>query len=156
VISTRELSGDSTAGFSARYTLSNYPGDLPPDAVTEPLPSSTDSPAPLDRKAIQRYVWSRYVEHGQATAIDESEALQFLENYYRENALDQDAECFYYGILAYEHSFATSPDRQNHYLRQALEAFKCYRAQTQGFNWDVVDDRYEDTVSMLQPEPGPA
>jgi hypothetical protein len=97
-------------------------------------------------------VWARYIQFEPAPfELDEDAALALLEEHYREHPIDQDAECFYYGILAYERSFVR-PARSRVYLRAALNAFDAYRRQTsQDFRWDPVDDRYAHVVEDLWP-----
>lgn len=110
---------------------------------TSPIP-------PLDLQAVQSYVWVRYVNYDlPARLVDESEALELLEAHYEAHPLEGDAECFYYGILAYERSFA-EPERATALLRKALAAFVAYRGQTSdSFVWDTVEDRYLETVERL-------
>ncbi|HBP18806.1 MAG TPA: hypothetical protein DEA08_13610 [Planctomycetes bacterium] len=113
--------------------------------------SAPDLPAtPVDLTAIQHYVWTRYVEHGlPEQPLDEAQALMTLEAHHAARGLDADAECFYYGILAFERSFA-EPERSTQLLRRALAAFCAYRGQTShDFVWEAVEDRYEETLERL-------
>jgi hypothetical protein len=112
----------------------------------------TAGPVPLTIQRIQAWVWARYVQFEAAPfPMDEDEALTLLERHYREAPMAADAECFYYGILAYERSFAR-PHRRRHCLRQALEAFDAYRRQTsEGFAWAPVEDRRTHLVDELWP-----
>lgn len=131
--------------------------------MTTPPPPTPQAPPPaevpasagtLTHRSIQSYVWARYVEHGTAPFdLDEAEALEFLERHYHAHPLRQDAECFYYGILAYEHSFAAVQPRRSFYLDRAREALGAYRDQTHGFTWEAVEDRYQDAVRLLGSRP---
>ena len=113
----------------------------------QPIPEGKPE---LSRDSIHRYVWSRYVDYGSAPfALEEQEALAFLELYYQEHPLAEDAECFYYGILAYEYSFAAPPELRNAYLTQAVEAFTAYRDQVVGPVWEPIADRLEDAQELL-------
>jgi hypothetical protein len=104
----------------------------------------------VSRDSIHRYVWSRYIDYGPAPfALNEQEALAFLERHYQEHPLTEDAECFYYGILAYEHSFAAPPELRDSYLARAVEAFTAYRDQVVGPVWEPVADRLEDARTLL-------
>jgi len=109
------------------------------------------TPATLSLERIQYYVWNRYVEHGPAPyPLDEDRALRFLADHYRNHPLDEDTECFYYGILAYERSFADGVDAED-LQRTALRAFDAYRSQTSAdFAWDVVDDRHADVRASVE------
>jgi hypothetical protein len=115
-----------------------------------PLPSPDFSRTPLELSRIQQYVWTRYVEHGvPEQPLDESEALARLESHHGIHGMDADAECFYYGILAFERSFA-EPDRGKELLERALTAFRAYRRQTsEGFVWETIEDRYQETLERL-------
>lgn len=121
-----------------------------PDPTVLPLPVAEGAPLTVPR--VQEYVWARYVQFEPAPfALDEDEALAVLERHYREHPLAGDAECFYYGILAYERSFAR-PRLQRNHLRRALEAFDAYRNQTsEGFAWPPVEDRRAHVVDELWP-----
>ena len=104
----------------------------------------------MSRESIHEYVWTRYVDYEPAPfALDEEEALAQLERHYTEHPLEQDAECFYYGILAYEFSFGAPPGQQESYLRQAVAAFMAYREQTRDMVWSPVADRLEDSREVL-------
>ncbi|MGE0713604.1 MAG: hypothetical protein AB7N76_07265 [Planctomycetota bacterium] len=108
------------------------------------------SGAPPTLEDIQRYVWAKYVSYDAPPfALDEDRALAVLQSHYREHAMASDAECFYYGILAYERSFA-SPARRKPLLVTALEAFEAYRRQVSSdFAWEAVDDRYREVLGAL-------
>lgn len=113
-----------------------------------PTPFQLPSP-PADLQRIQQYVWARYVDHGPTQALDEAQALATLESHYAAHDMAADAECFYYAILAFERSFA-EPARSRELLERALTAFRAYRRQTSdGFAWDAVDDRYQETLDLL-------
>ena len=109
-------------------------------------------PVPLSVPRVQEYVWSRYVRFETPSfEVDEEEGLALLERHYAAQPMGRDSECFYYGILAYERSFA-SEERRVPYLRKALAAFDAYRRQvTPDFKWEPVDDRHADTLATLDP-----
>lgn len=116
------------------------------------LPPVTAGEQPLTLQRVQEYVWARYVEFKPAPfTLDEDAALDLLDRHYREHPIGGDAECFYYGILAYERSFAR-PRLQRHHLRRALTAFDAYRSQTsEGFAFAPVEDRRAHVVDELWP-----
>lgn len=124
--------------------------EIPAPPTLPPGDRSAPPAGELTLQHIQEYVWMRYVEFlGAPFELDEAKALAFYEAHYREHPLSEDSECFYYGILAYEHAFAGGePDRA--LLRTALRAFQAYRDQTAShFSWDVVEDRYADAMDSL-------
>jgi hypothetical protein len=83
--------------------------------------------------------------------LDEDKALAFLERHYRDVPVDTDAECFYYGILAYERSFASDRSRPTSLATLALSLFESYRRQVgHDFRWEPVEDRYMDLVGELR------
>lgn len=114
-------------------------------------PAAADAGA-LTMERVHAYVWARYVAFEPPPfAIDEDEGLAVLEQHYGAHDLDADAECFYFGILAYERSFAR-PHLRRTRLRQALRAFDAYRKQTsEGFAWPPVEDRRAHVVDDLWP-----
>lgn len=110
----------------------------------------------LTRERIQAYIWARYVENeAPPFPLDEDQALAFLEAHYRTQPMSEDAECYYFGILAYERSFA-SPALRRPLLLRALQAFQAYRQQTSAdFSWDIIDDRYADLIESLGADADP-
>ena len=111
----------------------------------------TEAAPALTIERIQRYVWARYVSYeAPPFPIDEDQALAFLEAHYRAHPMAEDAECFYYGILAYERSFAV-PEQRRPLLLRALQAFQAHRELTsEDFAWESVDDRYADVLDALR------
>lgn len=107
----------------------------------------------LDR--IHQYVWARYVSYEPPPfTVDEDQALSILESHYRTHPMAGDAECFYYGILAFERSFAHTDQRRPLLLR-ALQAFQAYRGQVGPDAWEKVEDRYRELMAVLRPATAP-
>ena len=128
---------------------------IPPNTRDPHLVQPTPEGRPeVTRDSIHAYVWSRYVDYGLPPfVLDEKEALAHLERHYQEQSLQEDAECFYYGILAYEFSFAAPPELRESYLNRAVEAFTAYRDQTVGTDWAPVTDRLADARQLLAQPP---
>jgi hypothetical protein len=104
----------------------------------------------LSQDRIHEYVWARYVQFEPPPFdLEEDEALAFLQEHYQRHPLAEDAECFYYGILAFERYFAG--DCQERGLRStALLVLAAYRDQTEpDFRWDAVEDRYQDLLVQI-------
>ena len=56
-------------------------------------------------RAIQEYVYSKYVEPGDHGALDEEGAVRLLDTYYSDPSRLDDAECFFPGVLWFELGF---------------------------------------------------
>lgn len=123
-----------------------------PALLSGPAASAPVAEEPLTIERAQAYVWARYVQfEPPACPVDEDEALALFERHYEQHAIGSDAECFYYGILAYERSFGR-PHLRRKLLRRALTAFEAYRQQTsEGFSFAPVDDRRAHVVDDLWP-----
>jgi len=106
----------------------------------------------LTRDVICQYVWAKYIDNTKpSTELDEHEALRFFEKYYAKFPLNDDSECFFYGILLYEQAFSDETNRAR-YLVKAKEVFEVYRRVSGDTEWDAVEDRYADTVEMIEEE----
>ncbi|MEZ6187470.1 MAG: hypothetical protein R3F62_20985 [Planctomycetota bacterium] len=105
----------------------------------------------LELRQIQDYVWSRYVTYEPPAApLDEGWALERFEAYYAEFPMERDADCAYYGILAFERSYSDS-ERRSGLLHLALRAFEIHRRLTPHEGaWDAVDDRRRDAEEALK------
>ena len=138
----QELDQDAHPGPGAIARLTQ------PGARADEPNSGEDRGLSLTR--IYEYVWARYVEFSPPPFdVREDQALALLHEHYQRHPIAEDTECFYYGILAFERSFA-EPARSKDLLERALAAFRAYRRQTsQGFVWEAVEDRYRETLERL-------
>ena len=101
-----------------------------------------------------QYIWNRYIDNAKTDiVVDEDDALRKFEEHYSKHALNEDDDCFYYGILLYEKSFA-APDGEARirYLRKTRQIFNIYREITGETDWDVIEDRLEDINSIFEEE----
>ena len=106
----------------------------------------------LTRSKICEYVWAVYIDVTKAPfEIDESEALHFFEKFYSKHPLNEDEECFYYGILLYEQSFSDDANRDR-YLVKAKQVFDVYRDGTGETEWEPIEDRYADVCDIIESE----
>jgi hypothetical protein len=80
----------------------------------------------LTPELVRKYVWTRYIDSERFNVeVDEEQALKLFEDYYSKHPLDQDDECFYYGILLFERAFASDGDKNRaRYLVKAKEVFE--------------------------------
>ena len=95
-------------------------------------------------RAIQEYVYSKYVEPSDHGTLDEEGAVRRLDSYYGDPARANDAECFFPGVLWFELGFEHEDDDSKRacFLR-AYYWLKKHQILT-GEEWDVVDDRILD------------
>ncbi len=106
----------------------------------------------LNRQKICEYLWTVYVDTQKcAFTIDENDALHFFERYYAKHPMNEDEECFYYGILLYELSFSDAVNRER-YLVKAQQVFTRYREVSGETEWDVVEDRLADVNDIIESE----
>ncbi|MGE0709777.1 MAG: formylglycine-generating enzyme family protein [Planctomycetota bacterium] len=106
----------------------------------------------LTRDEICQYIWAKYIDAAKPPLeLDESEALRFFEKFYSKFPLNDDSECFFYGILLYEQAFSDDVNRAR-YLVKAKEVFDVYRRVTGDTEWDAVEDRYADVCDMISSE----
>jgi formylglycine-generating enzyme required for sulfatase activity len=106
----------------------------------------------LTRDVICQYVWKKYVDNAKPDGeVDEQEALRFFESHYSKFPLNDDSECFFYGILLYELSFSDDANRAR-YLVKAKQVFEVYRNVTGDNEWDAVEDRYADVCDTIKDE----
>jgi formylglycine-generating enzyme required for sulfatase activity len=104
---------------------------------------------------VRQYVWDRYIDNVRPRVeIDEELALKLLEDHYSKHPLNQDDECFYYGILLYERAFSSEDkDTQRaRYFVKAKEVFEVYRKVSGETEWDVIEDRYADVCDIIESE----
>lgn len=103
-------------------------------------------------RKIEEYVYLKYIDPGNHGAMDEEVALRQLEEHYRRPAHAADPECFYVGVLLFEHSYAiTDPVRRAAWLQGARWWLERSRQLT-GEAWDPVDDRLSDIEGTLADE----
>jgi formylglycine-generating enzyme required for sulfatase activity len=110
---------------------------------------------PPNPDAVRKYVWARYIDNERPKVpVDEDAALKMFEDYYSKHPLNQDDECFYYGILLYERASVLdeSSATRARYLVKAKEVFEVYRQVSGETEWDVIEDRYADVCQFIESE----
>lgn len=101
---------------------------------------------------VRQYIWARYIDNVKARfEIDEEQALKVFEEHYGKHPLNQDDECFYYGILLYERAFSDDKNRAK-YLVKSKEVFDIYRRVSGETEWDVIEDRFADVCDIIERE----
>src|SRR5439155_27074933 len=93
-------------------------------------------------RKIQEHIYSRYIDPGEHGTLDEDAALRVLEEHYRKPEHATDPECFFLGVLYFEHGFEAE-ERKADYFRRAkfwLERSKALSNEA----WDAIDDRLAD------------
>ena len=116
------------------------------------MSTSTKGGGTLTREQICQYVWARYVDNTTPKVVcDEDEALTFFEDYYAKHPLNEDDECFFYGVLLYERAFSDETNRAR-YLVKARDVFEVYRKVSGETEWDVIEDRLTDVNDIIKTE----
>ncbi len=106
----------------------------------------------LTRERICQYVWDRYIDQKKpAFELDEQQAVKFFEKLYANHPLNEDQDCYFYGILLYELAFIDAQNRDR-YLVKAKEVLEVYRNITGETEWDVTEDRYADVCDIIESE----
>ncbi|MCW8139786.1 MAG: SUMF1/EgtB/PvdO family nonheme iron enzyme [Planctomycetota bacterium] len=107
----------------------------------------------LNPETVRQYVWARYIDNVRPRVeIDEDQALKLFEDHYSKHPLNQDDECFYFGILLYERAFSAEDATRARYLVKAKEVFEVYRRVSGETEWDVIEDRYADVCDIIESE----
>ena len=72
----------------------------------------------LSRDKICEYIWAVYIDQLKAPFdLDEEAALHWFERWYSKHPLNDDEECFYYGILLYERAFSDDVNRDRYIVK---------------------------------------
>ncbi len=101
-------------------------------------------------RALQEYVYLKYVDGVRVEEIDEVEACQQLETFFSQAENANDSECVYAGILYFELGYEIE-EKQVEYFRRAKYWLERHQALT-GESWDAVDDRLEDVNAFFEDE----
>lgn len=95
-------------------------------------------------RAINEYVYAKYVDALRVDTLDEPRILAELEAYYSRPEARQDSECVYVGILYFELGFEQEDEAgQIQFFTKAKHWLDHHKALT-GDEWDAVDDRLLD------------
>lgn len=114
-------------------------------------------------RAIQEYVYGKYIEPGAHGTLDEESAARTLDACYADPAHALDSECYFPGVLWFELGFELEDEETKKacFLR-AYYWLKKSQVITQE-EWDAVDDRVldiedwaEDQGISLETDPPPA
>ncbi len=112
-------------------------------------------------RAIQEYVYSKYIEPGDHGELDDESAARLLDEYYQREDADV-SESYFPGVLWFEVGFEQEDEsrKESCFLRSYFW-LKRYQAIS-GEEWDAVDDRILDvedwaseTDTPLQLDPAP-
>jgi len=93
-------------------------------------------------RALNEYVYAKYVDGLRVEDIDEEAACAQLQGYFQQPGNSNDPECVYLGVLAFELGYEIE-EKQVAYFRQAKFWLDRHRALTNE-EWDAVDDRLAD------------
>ena len=99
-------------------------------------------------RAIQEYVYSKYIEPADHGELDEEAAASVLEEYYARPEQANDMDCYFPGVLYFELGYEIE-EKQIEYFKRAKVWLDRYRAITSE-EWDVVDDRLLDIADVFE------
>jgi formylglycine-generating enzyme required for sulfatase activity len=120
--------------------------------TTEPHPNP--SPVNYTTDQINQYIWAKYIDNTRPPIeVNEDQALKVYEQHYAKHPLNEDDECFYYGILLFEAAFRAKDDKlRARYFVKAREVFEVYRNVSGETEWDVIEERLADTIEIIKKE----
>jgi serine/threonine-protein kinase len=99
-------------------------------------------------RAIEEYVYARYIDAAPHSQIEEEGAVATLDEYFRRPEHANDPDCYFPGVLYFELGFEDE-QRQLDYFTKAK--FWLERAsQLMGEAWDVIDDRLADLQAYFE------
>lgn len=99
-------------------------------------------------RAIQEYVYDKYIEPADHGDLDEEAAGRELEEYYARPERETDSDCFFVGVLYFELGYEIE-GKQLEYFHKAKHWLDRYKAITQE-DWDAVDDRLLDIDDFFE------
>ena len=99
-------------------------------------------------RAIQEYVYDKYIEPGDHGELDEESAARVLEEYFLHPEREHDSDCYVVGVLYFELGYEDE-DKKVEYFRRAKLWLERYRQLT-GEQWDVIDDRLLDLADFFE------
>lgn len=99
-------------------------------------------------RALNEYVYVKYVDGLRVDDIDEEAACAQLHSYFQQPGNGNDPECVYLGILAFELGYEIE-EKQVNYFQMAKRWLDHHRVLT-GEEWDAVDDRLLDLNEFFE------
>lgn len=99
-------------------------------------------------RAIQEYIYAKYIEGSGAPPIDELAAVAILHDYYAAPGRESDPDCFYPGILYFELGWEQE-DQQVEFFTRAKAWLERWKGLADGEEWDAIDDRLLDLDDFL-------
>lgn len=105
----------------------------------------------LTREVINQYIWKRYIDiTSNYPDVDDRQAIEILERYYAKHPVNEDDECFYFGILCFEVAWQTEDEKeQARLILKARDILEIYRRVSEETDWDVVEDRLEECREFI-------
>jgi len=99
-------------------------------------------------RALNEYVYVKYVDGARVEDIDEEAACAELNDWFGQPANANNSECVYLGILAFELGYEVE-EKQVEYFRISKTWLDRHKALT-GEAWDAVDDRLVDLDEFFE------
>jgi formylglycine-generating enzyme required for sulfatase activity len=106
----------------------------------------------LTRELIKQYIWRRYVDNtSNYPDVNDVEAIEVFEAYYAKHPVNEDDECFYFGVLCFEAAFCCEDEQQKaRLILKSKEILEIYRKISEEQDWDVVEDRLEECRDFIK------
>jgi serine/threonine-protein kinase len=99
-------------------------------------------------RAIEEYVYARYIDPAPHAQIEEEEAAATLDEHFRQAEHASDPDCYFPGVLYFELGYENE-ERQVEYFEKSK--FWLERArQLMGEAWEVIDDRLADLQAFFE------
>lgn len=105
----------------------------------------------LTRELIKQYIWKRYIDNtSNYPDVNDVEAIEVFERYYAKHPVNEDDECFYFGVLCFEAAWCCDDEaKQARLILKAKEILEIYRKISEEQDWDVVEDRLEECRDFI-------
>ncbi|MDF1666335.1 MAG: SUMF1/EgtB/PvdO family nonheme iron enzyme [Planctomycetota bacterium] len=105
----------------------------------------------LTRELIKQYIWKRYIDlTSNYPDVNDIEAIEVFERYYAKHPVNEDDECFYFGVLCFEAAWCCEDkQKQARLILKAKEILEIYRTSSEEQDWVVVEDRLEECRDFI-------
>lgn len=105
----------------------------------------------LTLELIKSYVWKRYIDNvSKYPDVDDEEAARRFELHYSKHPINEDHDCFYFGVLLFELAWTTADEeKMKRLIFRSMAVLELYRKQSGEDDWDVIEDRLEECRDFI-------